>query len=52
MNTDDVAEVLIRSLAAAVANPRVGMEHLVLRPPFPIVASSEGLTSVAEKQYG
>jgi len=49
MDTDEVADVLMAGLAAAVANPRVGLEHLVIRPPFAVVGSPESMMTIARE---
>jgi len=52
MDADEVADVLVACLAVAVANPRVGVEDLVIRPPFPVVGSPDGMVSIAREQLG
>jgi NAD(P)-dependent dehydrogenase (short-subunit alcohol dehydrogenase family) len=47
METDEVADVLMATLAVAVANPRVGVEDLVIRPPFAVVGTPESMMAVA-----
>jgi NAD(P)-dependent dehydrogenase (short-subunit alcohol dehydrogenase family) len=37
MNPDEVAGVLAGVFAAALSNPSVGVEHLVVRPPSPVL---------------
>jgi len=39
MNPDEVAAVLAGVAAAALSNPSVGVEHLVVRPPSPVLGS-------------
>lgn len=39
MDPDEVARVLAAVFAAALSNPSVGVEHLVVRPPSPVVGS-------------
>jgi NAD(P)-dependent dehydrogenase (short-subunit alcohol dehydrogenase family) len=39
MDPDEVAGVLAAVFAAALSNPSVGVEHLVVRPPSPVVGS-------------
>jgi NAD(P)-dependent dehydrogenase (short-subunit alcohol dehydrogenase family) len=39
MNPDEVAAVLAGVFAAALSNPSVGVEHLVVRPPSPVLGS-------------
>lgn len=39
MDPDEVAGVLVGVFAAALDNPSVGVEHLVVRPPSPVVGS-------------
>jgi NAD(P)-dependent dehydrogenase (short-subunit alcohol dehydrogenase family) len=39
MDPDEVAGVLAGVFAAALANPSVGVEHLVVRPPSPVLGS-------------
>ncbi len=39
MDPDEVAGVLAGVFAAALSNPSVGVEHLVVRPPSPVVGS-------------
>lgn len=36
MDPDEVAGVLVGVFTAALGNPSVGVEHLVVRPPFPV----------------
>ncbi|HEV8298323.1 MAG TPA: SDR family oxidoreductase [Acidimicrobiales bacterium] len=47
MDAVEVGEVLADMLAAAWPHPSVGLEHLVLRPPFPIVTSLVAAQSAA-----
>jgi NAD(P)-dependent dehydrogenase (short-subunit alcohol dehydrogenase family) len=49
MNTDEVADVLVATLGAAVANPLVGLEHLVIRPPFAVVGSPDSMLAIAQE---
>jgi NAD(P)-dependent dehydrogenase (short-subunit alcohol dehydrogenase family) len=39
MDPDEVAAVLAGVFGAALGNPTVGVEHLVLRPPSPVLGS-------------
>jgi NAD(P)-dependent dehydrogenase (short-subunit alcohol dehydrogenase family) len=39
MNPDEVSGVLAGVFAAALGNPSVGVEHLVVRPPSPVLGS-------------
>jgi NAD(P)-dependent dehydrogenase (short-subunit alcohol dehydrogenase family) len=39
MDPDEVAAVLTGVFAAALSNPSVGVEHLVVRPPSPVLGS-------------
>ena len=39
MDPDEVAGVLAAVFAAALGNPSVGVEHLVIRPPSPVLGS-------------
>ncbi len=39
MDPDEVAGVLAGVFGAALSNPTVGLEHLVLRPPSPVLGS-------------
>jgi NAD(P)-dependent dehydrogenase (short-subunit alcohol dehydrogenase family) len=41
MDTDDLAGVLIGTLAAALAHPGIGIEHLVLRSPSPAMGRKD-----------
>ncbi len=41
MEADHVADVLMTTLAAAVANPRVGVEHVAIRPPLPVPGTAD-----------
>jgi len=50
MDTDEVADVLTTTLAVAVANPRVGLEHIVIRPPFPVSGSPGSMMTIAQEQ--
>lgn len=51
MNTDDVVGVMTSTFAAALANPGVGLEHIVLRPPSAVVAPLEMSIDMAREQY-
>jgi NAD(P)-dependent dehydrogenase (short-subunit alcohol dehydrogenase family) len=42
MHTDDVAEVIVDTLAAALAHPGLGVEQLVLRSSSSVMRSSKG----------
>ncbi len=39
MNPDEVASVLAGVFAAALSNPSVGVDYLVVRPPSPVIGS-------------
>ena len=41
MDTDDVAAVLVDTLAVLLAHPGVAMEEVVLRSPSAVVGSAE-----------
>jgi NAD(P)-dependent dehydrogenase (short-subunit alcohol dehydrogenase family) len=51
MNTDDVVGVMTSTFAAALANPGVGLEHIVLRPPSAVAAPLEMSIDMAREQY-
>jgi NAD(P)-dependent dehydrogenase (short-subunit alcohol dehydrogenase family) len=42
LGTDEVADCLVGVLATMLVHPGVGLEHVVLRPPSPVVGSPSG----------
>jgi len=51
MNTDDVVGVMATTFAAALANPGVGLEHIVLRPPSAATSPMEMSVDMAKEVY-
>jgi NAD(P)-dependent dehydrogenase (short-subunit alcohol dehydrogenase family) len=52
MGTDDVADMLTSTFASALANPALGLEHIVLRPASPVTGSAEQAMAAARELYG
>jgi NAD(P)-dependent dehydrogenase (short-subunit alcohol dehydrogenase family) len=50
MNTDEVAQVLLGILASAAPYPGVGLEHIVVRSPAPVIDSAEVMIQAASSQ--
>ena len=51
MKTDEVVGVMTTTFAAALANPGVGLEHIVLRPPSAVAAPLEMSVDMAKEVY-
>ncbi len=50
MNTEDVVDVMTATFAGALANPGVGLEHIVLRPPLTMTGQMDPTMAVANLQ--
>jgi NAD(P)-dependent dehydrogenase (short-subunit alcohol dehydrogenase family) len=48
MSTDEVGEVLIGIFAAALPYPGVGLEHITVRSPSPVIGSADTMNAHAE----
>jgi NADP-dependent 3-hydroxy acid dehydrogenase YdfG len=50
MATDDVAQVILGVLATASPHPGVGLEHIALRSPAPVIATADVMFEAARAQ--
>lgn len=51
MATDDVAAFMASTLGAALAFPGIGVEHITLRSPSPVIGSAETIVAHAERRH-
>jgi NAD(P)-dependent dehydrogenase (short-subunit alcohol dehydrogenase family) len=50
MNTEDVAQVILGILASAVPYPGIGLEHIVVRSPAPVIDNADVMIQASSSQ--